>query len=474
MLSVFCRVKSPSPYKLYPFSCGADRYTRYITTLKHSILKMSSTFIPAAKSPLTHDSTALGEGSSNLPPRPQHFIARPDGSITPLIAIDELPESIRIVGVPAVISKAATLNMMNLGVQARSQTKYIVEMPEDSGSGNTCDLSQRSTNTGGNFQSLERRFGVSKVMRKEENNTAGVNEVEEWRLGVNSVDETQVRMAREFTSLRLLTLSRLLLMPLSPPTPNPERFILLVLPRHSRRAYLARRNIVHTGFAGGNATTCSKVANTSMRCRMRILCLLLAFVQHQNGTGMVTRRRMVGWSDLPRTREFGENHLPGPFSRYLPIGSHIFPAWICIVRRTCLLMKGSGRLFNHLSNDSTTRDSRSDQCLAHAQLFQTASPRFRDHFLRTPTFKCGPSNPTNLRLLRRNSMDPRPRLRVPAPLVFRSRARRLLFVSINRPARKSWCPLQSPSRPLPPGQHLLRLQLPLDQAHPRPHLSPHR
>ena len=156
---------------------------------------MSSAFSPVAKSSLTHDSTALEGASSNLPPRPQHFITRGDGSITPLIAVDELPESIRIIGVPAVISQAATLNMMNLGVQARSQTKYIVEMPEDSGSGNTCNLSQRSTTTGGNFQSPEKRFGPLKTIQTEQRKTAaGVNEVEEWRLGVNSVDETQVRM----------------------------------------------------------------------------------------------------------------------------------------------------------------------------------------------------------------------------------------------------------------------------------------
>ena len=157
---------------------------------------MNSMLSPAARSSLIHNSTASGEASSNLPPRPQHFITRSDGSITPLIAVDELPESIHIIGVPPIISQAATLNMMNLGVHTRSQSKYIVEMPDDSGSGNTCNLSQRSTTTGGNFQSLEKRIGPVKTIKPEEENTvAGVNEVEEWRLGVNSVDETQVCIA---------------------------------------------------------------------------------------------------------------------------------------------------------------------------------------------------------------------------------------------------------------------------------------
>lgn len=177
---------------------------------------MNSAFSPVVKSPLTHDSIALEEASSNLPPRPQHFLTRGDGSITPLIAVDELPESIRIIGVPAVISQAATLNMMNLGVQARSQTKYIVEMPEDSGSGNTCNLSQRSTTTGGNFQSPEKRFGPLKTIKTEERKPAArANQVEEWRLGVNSVDETQVCIAilpveisGYFTSTRSLTYSK--------------------------------------------------------------------------------------------------------------------------------------------------------------------------------------------------------------------------------------------------------------------------
>lgn len=177
---------------------------------------MNSAFSPVAKSSLNHDSTALGEASSNFPPRPQHFLTRGDGSITPLIAVDELPDSMRIVGVPAVISQAATLNMMNLGVQARSQTKYIVEMPEDSGSGNTCNLSQRSTTTGGNFQSPDKRFGPLKTIQREEGKTvAAVHEVEEWRLGVNSIDETQVYIATcpmeksgDFTSTRPLTHSK--------------------------------------------------------------------------------------------------------------------------------------------------------------------------------------------------------------------------------------------------------------------------
>ena len=266
-------------------------------------------------------------------------------------------------------------------------------------------------------------------------------------------------------------------MPLLLPKPNPERITLLVDPRHSRRAYLARRNTVRTGSAGANVTICSRVASTSMRCRTRRLWLLLAFAQSRNGTRTPTRQRLVGWSDLRRPREFGKNQLPEVSSRYLPIGSHIFPALNYFERRTFHLVNYSGRLFNHLPNDFTTPDNRSDQCLAHVRPFQTASPRFRDHLLPARMFKCVPFSTTNTCLLRPNSSVPSSRSGVPARVSL-SRAR--LSIVINQRASKGWCPAQSPQRPPPqqrplqrplPQQHL-RLQLPLNQAS-RPHLSPH-
>ena len=156
---------------------------------------MSSKVSQTVSSPLNNESTATGNPTLSIP-RPQHFIKRIDGSITPLIAVDELPESIRIVGVPAVISQATTLNMVDLGVQARSQTKYIVELPEDSGSGNTGNLSQVSATTESIFRSQEKRCKPPTNIRVEEKTASEVNDVEQWRLGVKtvekSVDETQV------------------------------------------------------------------------------------------------------------------------------------------------------------------------------------------------------------------------------------------------------------------------------------------
>lgn len=59
-------------------------------------------------------------------PRPQYFVAREDGTLTPLIAVDELPETVQIVGVPATLSPAGTMNMTSLGLKERSTQRYTV------------------------------------------------------------------------------------------------------------------------------------------------------------------------------------------------------------------------------------------------------------------------------------------------------------------------------------------------------------
>jgi len=59
-------------------------------------------------------------------PRPQYFVAREDGTLTPLIAVDELPETVQIAGVPANLSPAGTMNMTSLGLKERSTQRYTV------------------------------------------------------------------------------------------------------------------------------------------------------------------------------------------------------------------------------------------------------------------------------------------------------------------------------------------------------------
>ena len=49
-----------------------------------------------------------------------------------MIAVDELPSSIRIVGVPATITPAGTQNMTSLGLKERSTERYVVLSADDS------------------------------------------------------------------------------------------------------------------------------------------------------------------------------------------------------------------------------------------------------------------------------------------------------------------------------------------------------
>ena len=78
------------------------------------------------------DKLALDQNHGMSAPRPHWFISRPDGSLSPLIAVDELPTSFRILGVPPVLSRAATVNMTSLGEKERSLNPYLVEMPDSS------------------------------------------------------------------------------------------------------------------------------------------------------------------------------------------------------------------------------------------------------------------------------------------------------------------------------------------------------
>lgn len=71
--------------------------------------------------------TASPHSEMSDSPRPRYFLVRYDGALTPLVAVDELPPSLRIRGVPAVLSYANTQGMVSLGVVARSERRYILE-----------------------------------------------------------------------------------------------------------------------------------------------------------------------------------------------------------------------------------------------------------------------------------------------------------------------------------------------------------
>lgn len=64
-------------------------------------------------------------------PRPKYFVSRPDGTKSPLIAADELPCSISIVGLPTTISIDQTFGMVHVAIQEREPypaTAYTLEI----------------------------------------------------------------------------------------------------------------------------------------------------------------------------------------------------------------------------------------------------------------------------------------------------------------------------------------------------------
>jgi hypothetical protein len=61
------------------------------------------------------------------PLRPQFFISRQNGTLTALIAVDELPPSLNIQGVPRVLSHSDTHGMTSLGTVSTRGQYYIVD-----------------------------------------------------------------------------------------------------------------------------------------------------------------------------------------------------------------------------------------------------------------------------------------------------------------------------------------------------------
>lgn len=130
-------------------------------------------------------------GTQSDSPRPRYFVARSDGTLTPLIAVDELPDSVRIAGVPATISPAATMNMMSLGVVDRSQHRYTVSTSDPSAGSNPGKLSPPSLAHASNSSIPEKPLAASNEVHQGTTDS-GAKGVEQWRQDVKSIDETQV------------------------------------------------------------------------------------------------------------------------------------------------------------------------------------------------------------------------------------------------------------------------------------------
>lgn len=92
----------------------------------NSILKVSVSFLSHHKplSGILHHNMA--PKIQNRKPWPSYFLVRTTGEVVPLIAVDELPEDINIVGVPRELDLEKAVGMLNLGLQKTCGVSYKI------------------------------------------------------------------------------------------------------------------------------------------------------------------------------------------------------------------------------------------------------------------------------------------------------------------------------------------------------------
>ena len=138
---------------------------------------------------LPPSTTSVASQSSNSKevslPHPGHYLRRSDGTITPLIAVDELPTFLHIVGVSRSLTRAQTQDMISLGTLPKSSKLYTVQMVDsqseigdDSASVKTIEI-QATSSRASDATSVK-----GDGSRKES--------VKRWVQGVSQEDDTQV------------------------------------------------------------------------------------------------------------------------------------------------------------------------------------------------------------------------------------------------------------------------------------------
>jgi len=65
-----------------------------------------------------------GHTAGKSKPWPAYFIGRKTGEVVPLIAVDELPPGMDLVGIPRSLGLEETVGMLNLGIQRSSGAFY--------------------------------------------------------------------------------------------------------------------------------------------------------------------------------------------------------------------------------------------------------------------------------------------------------------------------------------------------------------
>ena len=75
------------------------------------------------------------EASQGRKPWPGYFIVRNTGEVVPLVAIDELPHGIDLVGIPRTLDLEETVGMLNLGLKKGSGAYYQVSVDHSKSGG---------------------------------------------------------------------------------------------------------------------------------------------------------------------------------------------------------------------------------------------------------------------------------------------------------------------------------------------------
>ena len=122
------------------------------------------------------------------PPKPRYFAVRDDGSLTPLIAVDELPSYVQIHGVPRTLTAADTNGLISLGPVPKSNSRYILQILEAAHANQIEGLAVKSMRP---FASASE---VSEIASNVEGSAAGFapRRIREWVKGQSSGDDKEV------------------------------------------------------------------------------------------------------------------------------------------------------------------------------------------------------------------------------------------------------------------------------------------
>ena len=197
----------------------------------------------------------LSEAEQSLSPRPKYFAVRSDGTLTALVAVDELPTSLRIAGVPRTLSPGETTGMISVGIVPRANGYYNAAMELQSPSAHSQAITRRDSTTTSIYQGQQ--------IHPQGN-------VERW---VQETSPINPEVSDPFhSSLSYVFLSELKYnsQPLFPLQLPPLAFrVKKRCTGQSTPLSWAERFTVLTGYVPANATSCNKGASTDMKCPMR-------------------------------------------------------------------------------------------------------------------------------------------------------------------------------------------------------------